>query len=421
MRLLKNLPFLAVSVGHFVVDALNGLPAVLLAVFSVSFGLTNAAVGLLATVYGLAGALFQPIFGAASDRFGGKWLSVGGLLWMGFFFGLVSLAPGETALFFLMLAGLGSGAFHPAGTMDAADIGRRNLAGKAATGAALFFLFGQVGSAFGPAAGGALIDRAGPAGILLLAALCLPAAMLALLARRGPETSASIPTEQRKDSLRGALTSILRMEFVLIVLMAVLRFWVQASTQAFLPKLLMEQGFSSTTYGGLAGLFMLGAAVGGIAGGIVGDRIGSYPIMLGATALSVLPFFLLPVASGPLLPVLIVTAGLLNVAPHSLQVTMAQNALPGRGGLASGMILGSMFTLGGIGVLLTGLAADRIGLTTALQANAVLCALGAAIGVVLWAREGPGKRRRLKGEGALRLVEDADPFSAGCAAPPGSG
>ena len=284
MRLLKNLPSLAVSVGHFVVDALNGLPAVLLAVFSVPFGLTNSAVGLLATIYGLAGALFQPIFGAASDRFGGKWLSVGGLLWMGVFFGLVSQAPGETALFFLLMAGLGSGAFHPAGTMDAADIGRRNLAGKAATGAALFFLFGQVGSAFGPAAGGALIDRAGPAGILLLAALCLPAAMLALLARRGPELSASVPTEQRKDFLRDALTSILRMEFVLILLMAILRFWVQASTQAFLPKLLMEQGFSSTTYGGLAGLFMLGAAVGGIAGGILGDRIGSYPIMLGATA-----------------------------------------------------------------------------------------------------------------------------------------
>ena len=174
--------------------------------------------------------------------------------------------------------------------------------------------------------------------------------MLALLARRGPETSAPHPADKREDSLRGALTGILRVEFVLILLMAVLRFWVQASTQAFLPKLLMEQGFSSTTYGGLAGLFMLGAAVGGIAGGILGDRIGSYPIMLGATALSVLPFFLLPVASGPLLPVLIVTAGLLNVAPHSLQVTMAQNALPGRGGLASGMILGSMFTLGGIEV-----------------------------------------------------------------------
>ena len=140
MRLLKNLPFLAVSIGHFVVDALNGLPAILLAVFSVPFGLTNAAVGLLATIYGIAGALLQPVFGFVSDRFGGKWLSVGGLLWLGGFFAMVSVAPGESALVFLLLAGLGSGAFHPAGTMDAADLGRHNLAGKAATGAALFFL-----------------------------------------------------------------------------------------------------------------------------------------------------------------------------------------------------------------------------------------------------------------------------------------
>jgi len=402
MRLLKNLPFVAVSVGHFVVDALNGLPAILLAVFSVPFGLTNAAVGLLATSYGLAGALLQPIFGVASDRYGGKWLSVGGLLWLGAFFALVSVAPGETALVFLLMAGLGSGAFHPAGTMDAADIGRRDLAGKAATGAALFFLFGQIGSAVGPAAGGALIDRVGTTGILLLAALCLPAALLTLLARRGCEASTFPHSERRNDTLRDTLTSLLQLEFGLILVMAILRFWVQASTQAFLPKLLMEQGFSSTAYGALAGLFMLGGAAGGIAGGVLGDRIGSFPIMLGATALSVLPFYLLPVTSGPFLPMLIVVAGMLCVAPHSIQVTMAQNALPGRSGLASGMILGSMFTLGGIGVFLTGLAADQRGLTAVLQANALLCALGAGIGMVLWLHVNRRNRQSLTGKGALR-------------------
>jgi FSR family fosmidomycin resistance protein-like MFS transporter len=410
MRLLKQLPFLAVSGGHFVVDTLNGLPAVLLAFFSVPYGLTNAAVGLLATVYGLAGALFQPVFGVAADRYGGKWLSVGGLLWLGGFFALVSLAPGETALLFLVLAGLGSGAFHPAGTMDAAAISRRDLAGKAATGAALFFLFGQVGSAFGPAAGGALIDRVGTAGLLLLAALCLPSAVLTLLARREPRGLASAASEARRVEPHGSMVrSLLQAELILIVLMAILRFWVQASTQAFLPKLLMEQGFSSTAYGGLAGLFMLGAAAGGLAGGILGDRLGNFPIMLGATALSVIPFYLLPVTSGALLPALILIAGLLCVAPHSIQVTMAQNSLPGRSGLASGLILGSMFTLGGIGVFLTGLVADQVGLATVLQANARLCALGTGIGVALWLVM---RRRRTAGEDETRVPDERERFSA---------
>ena len=409
MRLLKDLRFLAVSVDHFVVDALNGVPAILLAAFSVPFGLTNAAVGLLITLYGLAGALFQPFFGVASDRFGGKWLLVGGLFWMGTFFALVGLFPGEAALVFLLIAGLGSGAFHPAGTMDAADFSRRGLAGKAATGAALFFLFGQIGSAIGPAAGGALIEAAGMSGLLALAALCLPAILLTILTRRGSTAPSRAHPSEPRLNLANTLSGLLRVEFVLILVMAVLRFWVQASTQAFLPKLLMEQGFSSTMYGALTGLFMVGAAVGGIAGGLLGDRIGSFPILLGATALSVVPFFLLPVTTGPLLPAVILAAGLLGIAPHSIQVTMAQNAVPGQSGLASGMILGSMFTLGGIGVFLSGLAADRIGLTTVLQANALLCALGAGIGLALWSLTG----RHPTGEGALLPVEDLDRLPAG--------
>jgi FSR family fosmidomycin resistance protein-like MFS transporter len=186
-----------------------------------------------------------------------------------------------------------------------------------------------------------------------------------------------------------------------------------------LPKLLMEQGLSSTAYGALAGLFMGGAAVGGIAGGVLGDRIGSFPIMLGATALSVIPFYLLPVTSGPLLPVLILAAGLLSVAPHSIQVTMAQNFLPGRSGLASGMILGAMFTLGGIGVFLTGLAADQVGLTTVLQANALLCALGTGVGVALWAFRARSDRHRPTLEVSLGPAEEAERLPAGRTARPG--
>ena len=106
------MPFLAVSFSHFVVDTLNGLTPVLVVAFSVPLGLNNAMVGLLSSVYGLAGALFQPLFGAASDRYGGAWISIGGLLWMGIFFTLVCLAPPQAALSFMLVAGLGPGAFQ---------------------------------------------------------------------------------------------------------------------------------------------------------------------------------------------------------------------------------------------------------------------------------------------------------------------
>ena len=106
------MPFVAVSLSRLVVDTLNGLTPVLVVAFSVPLGLKNALVGLLSSVHGLAGALFQPLFGAASDRYGGAWFSIGGLLWMGIFFTLVCLAPPQAALIFMLVAGLGLGAFH---------------------------------------------------------------------------------------------------------------------------------------------------------------------------------------------------------------------------------------------------------------------------------------------------------------------
>jgi FSR family fosmidomycin resistance protein-like MFS transporter len=77
-------------------------------------------------------------------------------------------------------------------------------------------------------------------------------------------------------------------------------------------------------------------------------------------------------------------AGLLNGAPHSILVTMAQRAMPGRGGLASGIILGSMFAAGALGTYLSGLAADTIGLAQTLQGNALIALLAMLVSLTLW-------------------------------------
>jgi predicted MFS family arabinose efflux permease len=128
-----------------------------------------------------------------------------------------------------------------------------------------------------------------------------------------------------------------------------------------------------------------------VVGGVLADRYGNYPVILGTTALSIIPLYLFPLTSGALLAILIAATGFLNVAPHSILVTMAQNTLPGRGGLASGILMGSMFTLGGVGILVTGFAADRIGLMQVLQANVLVCVAALGAGVWLWTVE----RKRL--------------------------
>src|SRR3970040_1212236 len=108
----------------------------------------------------------QPVFGHLADRIGPRWLVAGGVLWMGFFFSLAVVTPRSLALVLLVLARLGSAAFHPAGTRQATLRGRERFAGRETTAAAYFFLFGQMGAFFGPLIGGPLLGLFGSGGLL---------------------------------------------------------------------------------------------------------------------------------------------------------------------------------------------------------------------------------------------------------------
>src|SRR5262245_22769625 len=120
MKLLRQPRFLAAALSHFSVDAFNSQLGLLMALLSLSLGLSNATVGLIAFSYSMVGSLSQPFFGWLTDRYGGRWPVAIGVLWMAGFYTLVALTPGYWSIVFLIIAALGSGAFHPAGTALAA-------------------------------------------------------------------------------------------------------------------------------------------------------------------------------------------------------------------------------------------------------------------------------------------------------------
>ena len=137
----RERPYQAVALTHFFIDILNSSRNLLVALIAISMGLTNAQVGITLLLYNVGSSVSQPVFGWLADRIGARWLVVGGIGWMILFLGLAAIAPDWMALVSLTVAGIGSGMFHPSGTMVASQISR-TATGKATA----FFFFSGFGS-----------------------------------------------------------------------------------------------------------------------------------------------------------------------------------------------------------------------------------------------------------------------------------
>jgi len=365
MTLLLDALFSSVALGHFAVDLLNGQRAVLLTFLSGQLGLSNTLLGFFSTVYVVTGALFQPVFGFVADRIGARWVVVGGVLWIAAFFTLALTTPGILALWLLALASLGSAAFHPAGTMQATLRGRSFYVGRETTSAAIFFLFGQTGNFLGPVVAGPMLDRFGLSGLIWLAVFV---GLMGLNAARqhGPSAqfkpSTYSPNEKVVDRSQGKVWRKKALPLMAFALVAAFQAWSQQNIITFMPKYLSDLGLSASVYGLVSATFVGGSAIGGTIGGSLADRFGKRWVAAGSLALASIPLFLVSLLGwSPWYYILIPLAGALTGAVHSILVVLAQRAIPGGMALASGLILGFMFTSGALGTLFCGYLADQWG------------------------------------------------------------
>ena len=368
MPLLFDSLFSSIALGHLMVDLLNGSRSVLLAYLSGPLGLTNANIALISTLYVWTSSMTQPIFGWLTDRFGPRWLAAGGLLWMMTFFMLAMFLPGKESLFFLVVASLGSAALHPAGAMQATLRGRTHYAGRETTAASFFFMFGQTGFFVGPIIAGPLLGTFGLYGLLIPAGLCLPIALNAGWQLRSTKPAQAGEKGQSKIQITRSVWFI-----VTLAIVAVLQAWAQQNMMTFLPKYLKDLGQAPALYGLITGLFMGGSALGNVLGGQLADRYGKQRVAGVMLALASIPLFLISqVDRSPWLYLLVPLSGMLTGSVHSIVVVIAQGTIKGGMALASGLILGIMFSAGAFGTLLSGPLADNSGFPLVFQLTAGL-------------------------------------------------
>ena len=123
-------------------------------------------------------------------------------------------------------------------------------------------------------------------------------------------------------------------------------------------------------------IFLGAVAAGTFIGGPVGDRIGR-KYVIWCSILGVLPFTLaLPYASLFWTDVLTVIIGLVLASAFSAILVYAQELVPGRVGMISGLFFGIAFGMGGIGAALLGKLADHTSLEFVYRVCAFLPAIG---------------------------------------------
>jgi FSR family fosmidomycin resistance protein-like MFS transporter len=358
MSLLLNSLFSSVALSHLMVDVFNSARPVLLTYL----GLSETNIAIISTIYIWTSALTQPFFGWLSDRVGPRWLAAGGLLWMTIFFTGAVYVTGTGGLICLIIAALGSSAFHPVGTVQATLQGRSHLAGRETTAAGLFFTAGQIGHFLGPILTGLILAQLGLHWLVVLSIVSIPIGFSLAYQLRHNHPHPKPQHDDGRIRLQAGIGFI-----VLLGAVAVLQSWAQSNMIAFVPKYIKDLGQSAQTYGGIAGLFMGGSALGNVIGGHLGDKYSKRKVAATALFLAAIPIFIVSkIGWSPWLYVLIPLSGACTGAVHSIMVVLAQRAISGGIALAMGLILGFIFSAGALGLLITGPLAENYGFPTVL-------------------------------------------------------
>ena len=257
---------------------------------------------------------------------------------------------------------------------------------------AWFFLFGQLGLAFGPALVGLLLNNAVPvssvfgatlgpgmAGLLQEPGSALPAAWAALLSLpcifllllylpgRRAHKAAAAAADRATNAGKGGRAPLSMMAVMLFLVMISLRSLGSPGVVSFIPLLFQQKGWSPAEYGLIASFFWVGSGLAGVFFGGLADRYDRRLVIAISMLCSAPTFFLLPVVDGVPAFTLAILAGTLSGASHGLVVVLAQGFLPTSKAMASGAALGLVFGTGALASAFIGWLAGIIGLGTSFQ------------------------------------------------------
>lgn len=367
----------SIAFAHLINDLLQAVIPAAYPILKENFNLTFTQIGLITLAYQLAASLLQPLVGLYTDKKPKPYSQIFGMVFTSLGIVCLSYASGFSMIIVsVVLVGIGSSIFHPEASRISflASGGRRGLAQS------IFQLGGNAGTALGPLLVALIVvPNAQHYIIWFLAAAIIGLVVLSRIALWYQNHLNLRSTKKAVIDLPNISQNKIILSVVILMVLIFSKFFYMASMSSYFTFYLMEKfNLSVQDSQFYLVLFLSSCAIGTLIGGPLGDKFGrKYVIWF--SVLGAAPFtLLLPHVDLFWTAVLSVLIGTIISSAFPAILVYAQELLPKKLGMVSGLFYGFAFGMGGLGSALLGNLADHTSITYVYY----LCAYLPLIGIV---------------------------------------
>lgn len=368
----------ALSAAHCLNDLLQSVIMAVYPLLKEGLALSFAQVGLITLCYQISASIFQPVMGFYLDKRPNPWFLPVGM--SSTFTGLLLLAYAQhfsIVLVAVSLIGIGSSIFHP----EAARLTSLSSGGKRGMAQSLFQVGGNLGGSFGPLLAALLIAPYGRQNVALVAILALVAMGVMLPVCRWYRDKLRElrlrPVAQQVQREMPFPLGVTVFSICIIMVLIFSKYIYMASLNSYYTFYLIEKfGVSVQDSQFFLFIFLVATAAGTLVGGPVGDKVGR-KYVIWASILGTAPFSLLmPHVDLFWTCILSFVIGFILSSAFPAILVYAQELLPYKLGLISGLFYGFAFGIAGIASAVLGNFADTYGIEYVYQVVAFTPLLG---------------------------------------------
>ena len=374
----------ALSICHCLNDTLQSVISAVYPLFKEDLGLSFAQIGLITLVYQSAASVCQPLTGLFFDKWPSAWSLPTGMSFT--LVGLLSLAFANTlplVLCSVALVGIGSSVFHP----EASRLTSLASGGKRGLAQSLFQVGGNLGGSLGPLLAAVFVAPYGRRHIALFTILAFTAIMVMIPVGHWYKSFLLRLRKAEGETLKTSVCRPLPMgktvfSIAILLILIFSKYIYMASLNSYYTFYLIHKfGVSVQASQLYLFVFLIATAIGTLLGGPIGDRVGR-KYVIWASILGAAPFTLIMphVENLYLTTILSFCVGLTLSSAFPAILVYAQELLPYKLGLISGLFFGFAFGVAGIASAVLGNMADRYGI----EAVYNVCGYMPLIGLVTW-------------------------------------